>query len=638
MAEQLQTQLWITKGATVTHEEREYEILRICDINQVIAADTETGAKVLLNLGSVGPQKVIERPQPRPLRDFDILSVPDELWEIAKQRLEWIRPLLVNPYWHSKALAKEIAEKAGVSRATVYRWVAAYRSTASLSSLIPQTNMRGGKNSSRLLPEVEALIEDVFKNFYETSQKRSKAKTLVELRRRCSAADLPLPAMNTMRVRLRRTESRERTKNREGEAAAYAKHDPIRGTITDADWPLAILMIDHTLLPVMIVDDVHRKPIGRAWITLAIDVFSRVCLGMYLSLDAPSAMSAGQCIVHAILPKNKWLRKFGIEGDAWPFWGMMSTLHADNAREFRGDMLKAACREYDVDLHLRPVKKPRYGTHIERLMGTVSEELKGLKGATFSGPDEKGDYDSEGNACLTFDELEHWFAVFFEKYHTCEHKGIATSPRNKWREGLLGTKRKPGRGIPAIRTDEELLHINFMPFEERTIHDYGVIIDKVQYYSDVLRPYMNARDPEHPKESRKFRFRRDPRDICQLYFFDERAGKYYAIPYRDTSLPPVSIWELRKAQTRGKELGISPDDEKAIFDLITRQREIEDDAASKTKLARREQQRRKQHENARGTKKETMPTVHPSRPASTWERGEEFLDYDPDEIIVEDDD
>lgn len=330
-------------------------------------------------------------------------------------------------------------------------------------------------------PSEEQLLK------FEAGEMPAPAETVSEIRRRCSNAGLRLPATNTIRTRLERTKGRKRTLLRHGEAAAYAMHDPSLGSIPDADWPLSLVQIDHTLLPVIIVDDVHRKPINRAWITLAIDVNSRVCLGMYLTLDAPSAMSAGMCISHAILPKEAWLRRLNVTSVEWPVWGVMGVLHMDNAREFRGDMLKVACRQYDIDMHLRPVKKPRYGAHIERLMGTVTQGLKSIKGATFSGPQEKGEYDAEGNACMTFSEIERWLILFFAKYHIETHNGIGMSPLRKWREGLLGTKNKPGRGLPARRLDEEELRINFTPWIERTIQDYGVLIDDVHYYHDVLR-------------------------------------------------------------------------------------------------------------------------------------------------------
>ncbi len=162
-----------------------------------------------------------------------------------------------------------------------------------------------------------------------------------------------------------------------------------------------------------------------------------------------------------------------------------------------------------------------------------------------------------------------------------------------------------------------------------------MLIDDVHYYHDVLRPWINAPHPEFARHRRKFRFHRDPRDISQLYFFDEIAGRHFSIPYRDTSLPPVSIWELREAHRRADERGIPHDNEKAVFALLNEQRAVEAEAAEKTKAARRAQQRRVEHTKARKDKIEDLPQV--SNPASSAlppaVRG-----YDPDAVQPLDDD
>ena len=629
------TQYWITKGATVTNDGREYVILNLADVNLVLARDAETGNKVLLKIGELGPPRQVAPRDAPDVVDPELLDASEFDWAIAQKRRQWIEPLLLSRYQHSNAMYDQVATEAEVSRATVYRWVAAYRATGTLSSLLPMHRNRGGKAKPRISPEVEAIIANVIENFHDTDQHTTITATIKEIRRLCSNAGLSLPAANTIRIRLNQTNGPERTQARFGEAVAHAKHQPIKGVIPDADWPLSIVQIDHTLLPVMIVDDKHRKSIKRAWITLAIDVFSRVCLGMYLSLEAPSAMSAGMCIAHSILPKDEWLRRRGIASVEWNMWGVMGILHMDNAREFRGDMLKAACRVYDIDIHLRPVKKPRYGAHIERLMGTVTEGLKTLRGATFSGPDELYEYDPEGNACMTISEVEKWLVLFFARYHLEDHRGIGMAPLGKWRQGLLGTKDKPGRGLPARRTDEELLRINFTPFVERTIQAYGVVIDDIHYYHDVLRAWMGVMDSEFPKHKRKFRFHRDPRDISQLYFYDEISKRYVVIPYRDSSLPPVSIWEWRNAQGLAEKRGISKENEKAVFAIINEQRALEEDAASKTKVARREAQRRVEHEKTRAEKKKTMPKV--SAPSVVSAPPPTIRGYNPDDVQALDD-
>ena len=629
-------QYWLTKGATVTNAGREYVILNTADINLVLARDVETGNKVLLKIGDLGPPTQVLEKSGALAADTDLLEVSEFDWDVAKKRRDLIEPLLLHHYQRSNALYDQIASDAGVSRATIYRWVTAYRSTGTLASLVPMYRNRGGKAKPRIAPEVEAIIAITLKNFHDTNQHASKAATITEIRRLCSNANLNLPAVNTIRARIRQTDGPERTLARYGAAVAHAKHQPIKGVIPDAEWPLSIVQIDHTLLPVMVVDDKHRKSIKRAWVTLAIDVFSRMCLGMYLSLEAPSAMSAGMCIAHAILPKEDWLRRKGITSVEWPMWGVMGILHMDNAREFRGDMLKVACRVYDIDIHLRPVKKPRYGAHIERLMGTVTEGLKTVKGATFSGPDELYEYDPEGNACMTLAEIEKWLILFFARYHLEDHGGIGMPPLDKLRQGLLGHKGKPGRGLPARRIDEELLRINFTPFIERTIQGYGVVIDDVHYYHDILRAYMGVMDPQFPKHKRKFRFHRDPRDISQIYFYDDISKRYVAIPYRDSSLPPVSIWELRNAQGLAEKRGISKENEKAVFAIINEQRALEDDAASKTKVARREAQRRTEQEKTRAEKKTTMPNVSAKPKASAPPPA--VKGYNPDDVQALDDD
>lgn len=477
---------------------------------------------------------------------------------------------------------------------------------------------------------MKLILDDYVQEQYLTQQRPSVAKAAQEIRRRCHVAELdPLPAVSTIYRHLSWLDERESLKRREGRRAAEQRFRVNIGSIPGAEYPLAIVQVDHTLLPVIIVDDKHRKSIGRAWITLAIDVFSRVCLGMYLTLESPSAMSAGMCISHAILPKDDWMARQGCGDIEWPFYGPMDVLHMDNAREFRGKMLAVATREYHIDIHFRPVKNPRFGAHIERLMGTVSEELKGLKGATFANPQQKGEYDAEGNACMTFDELEKWLILMFARYHRDVHSGIGTTPTTKWREGILGTRGKMGRGIPPVLTDAEKVRIDFMPYIERTIQGDGVREDGIHYFHDVLRPWVGERDPANPRRGKQFRFRYDPRDKSVLYFFDTDLKRYQAIPYRDSSLPPASVWELRAAKSAAKAAGMKDYRERDLFALLTRQRELEEAAAANTKAARRAEQQRKQQNKARVRKSQDLPRaskVEPSRSPPAI-RG-----YDPDDI------
>src|SRR5256885_5630668 len=80
--------------------------------------------------------------------------------------------------------------------------------------------------------------------------------------------------------------------------------------------------------------------------------------------------AAGMALAMGMLPKQDYLASLGLPG-RWPVHGKIRKVLCDNAKEFRGEALKFGCKENAIDLELRPVKQPRYGAYIERLVGNV---------------------------------------------------------------------------------------------------------------------------------------------------------------------------------------------------------------------------------------------------------------------------
>ena len=548
-----------------------------------------TGELVHADLSDLAPAHSKEAKRP------DLAYIHDEAWQLAKTRLAAIKPLLNNPLRTRSAVTK-VANHHSVSTNTLYSWIRAYESSGSLSSLLPKT--RKDKGNTKLDEQVEEIIQEVIATDYLTKQRKSQQKVCDEVHRRCAKQELTAPHDNTIRNRIKALSGDLVTSKRQGRKTADLSYRPHEGPFPGANWPLAVVQIDHTKLDIILVDDHYRRPIGRPWITLSFDVFSRMVTGFYVSFDPPSALSTGLCLAHSILPKEKWLAKYQTQNE-WPVWGLPATVHADNAREIRGHMLQRACEEYGIDLEWRPVGRPNCGAHVERVLGTVAKEIHTLPGTTFSSPREKGEYKSEKKASLTLSEFESWLTVYIvDVYHQKLHSSIHTSPMAEYRKGIFGNDDKPGCGLPAKVADEDRLRLDFMPYETRTIQDYGVVIDEIHYYHDVLRPWINAPDPAEPRRKRKFTFRRDPRDISQLWFYDPDVHQYYPIPYRDTSHPAISIWELREAKKQAKADGKQHLDEQALFEAYERMREIETQAVEKSKAARRAKQRRSSHQKA----------------------------------------
>lgn len=484
-----------------------------------------------------------------------------------------------------------VAEEYNIHMTTVYKWLKRYEADGLLTGLGPKT--RSDSGATKLSKELEVIIQSCIEEEYLTGQRKKVSAVYKTIQIQCRNANIPAPHINTVRNRINQLSDTLKISRRYGHKKAKEIQEPIQGEFPHADYPLAVIQIDHTPFDIILVDDEHRMSVERPWVTMAIDVYSRMVTGFYVSYEEPSATSVGVCIANSILPKDKWLAEHDIATD-WPCWGIPRTVHADNAKEFRGSMLQRASEEYGFTIEWRPVARPHFGGHIERLLGTFATEIHNLPGTTFSNTRQREGYDSEKKSAMTLKEFEKWLSILItENYHQRFHSSIQCSPLKRYEEGILGTASTAGVGLPKRVQDEETLRINFLPYEERTVQNTGITIDGVQYFHDVLRVWINAPSENSKKLKRKFICRRDPRNISIIWFFDPQINTYFPIPYRNTRLPAISIWELRAAQKKLKADGYEEINEDLIFNAIVKMREIEEQAVKTTKKARRSQQRRK---------------------------------------------
>ncbi|MDW6002335.1 Mu transposase C-terminal domain-containing protein [Vibrio mangrovi] len=577
----------LSRGSSVFYEGFQYFILQIIDLSHVLAEKEASGEIKKLRISELNFE-----PDSKKVKSPAIDAMPDKDWQIAQSRLEIIRPL-VGKSDRTKADVERVAEKHGFHINTLYKWLRLYEADNLLTSLTP--NRRSDRGSTKLTPEVEAIISSCIEDEYLTKQKKSVVIVYTEVERLCRNADLSAPHINTVRNRIDSISRKLRISRRFGAQKAHRELHMNEGEFPHADFPLSVVQIDHTPLDIIIVDDEYRLPLDRPWLTMAIDIYSRMVVGFYISFDAPSETSVGSCLAHAILTKDTWLAEHDIDAE-WPCWGLPRTVHADNAKEFRGKMLQKACDLYNINLEWRPVARPHFGGHIERLLGTFAKKIHALPGTTFSNIQERGEYDSCKESIFTLKEFEHWFANQIQIYHHDFHSSIGRSPISKYEEGILGSKTTKGVGLPARVKDEHALRLNFLPYVERTIQSYGIQIDKINYYHDVLRVWINSTVDGKSKLKRTFIFRRDPRNISVVWFFDPQLETYFPIPYRNNSFPAVSLWEVRTAKKKLKDDGMKTINEDVIFESIEKMREIEKSAAKKTKKARKSHQRRKVHE------------------------------------------
>lgn len=577
-------------GLPVRYDGHDCIILDLPSLDRVLIRHAESG-----KTEQVSPHLLSDATDRPPAKHPHFLTVPDDKWQQAWQRHEWIRPLLSRPS-RDRTLdeVRQIAEVAGVTPSTIYRWIKLVEETGTVSSLLRAP--RNDARKSRLTPEQDELIQATIEEFYLVMERPSVVETWEELKLRCLDRGISAPHLSTVRGRILQLSEHLRTSRRHGVKAARYTLEPLRGSFPGATHPLAVYQIDHTPADIILVDDINRDPIGRPTLTLVIDVCTRLIAGFYLSLDPAGALPTGLALANAILPKEALLATLGI-ASTWPIWGLPQKIHADNAKEFRGSMLERACQEYGIIIENRPKGMPQYGGHIERSFRSFMQRTHRVSGTTFSNVQDKGEYNAEGKAILTLSEFNAWFTTFIVMYyHHKAHNGLdKVPPIRLYEKMILGSAEQPGIGLPERIRNEEKLRLDFTPHVERTVQEYGIVIDGIEYYSDVLRPWIHARDPANAKLKRKFIFARDPRDISQVYFQHPDTRQYAPVPYRNAAHPPMSLWELRAVLRRLAEDPGLQVDEAHIFEGLRKLREIEQQALAKTtqaKQAKRQRARR----------------------------------------------
>ncbi len=308
-----------------------------------------------------------------------------------------------------------------------------------------------------------------------------------------------------------------------------------------------IVQIDHTAVDVVLIDDEYRLPIGRPWVTLAIDAYSRMITGYYVSFDPPSETSVALCVAHSICSKDEWLLLHDVDAE-WPVWGTPDTIHADRYEEFSLSVFQHSCVTHNINLEFTYVKQPRYGHHIRRLLGSFVLQ-DNLPGTTFSSVEDITCSGPDNQSVMTKSEFDTWLAKYIcSVYHKSVHVDLGTTPLRQLEIGVFGNAAIVCSGLPPKPNDRFTFSLDFMPYVMCTVDPHGVTHDDFIYYDDVLLPWVNATDFEQPSTRRKFMFRYDPSDLRQLWFFAPNVGHYLKIPLSDVTVDPISIWQLRLAK------------------------------------------------------------------------------------------
>lgn len=390
---------------------------------------------------------------------------------------------------------------------TLRRWRAAYcKAESAMGSgyigLLPEAR-RG--NSKAKLPELSrTLMEEFITGDYETLKQKTVYASWLALKSACDKKGVVLPSYKTYRLAIRRRPVLERTLKRQGTRAAYQREAAYWEldfkTPPHGDRPFEIAHIDHTELDVECLCSRTGRVLGRPWLTLLTDAFSRRVLAFYLTFDAPSYRSCmmvlRECVGrHSRLPQ---------------------IIVVDGGREFQSTYFETLLARYEVTKKTRPPAQPRFGSVCERLFGTANTQfLHNLRGNTqvvVNVRQVTQSVNPKGQAVWPFEELQRRFAEYaYEVYDTLSHPALGASPREVYEAGLMKTGARAHR---QISYDHEFL-VFTLPTTPRgtakVVPGKGIQIHYLYYWSDLFR------DPEIEKAAIPVRY--DPFDAGTAHAF-----------------------------------------------------------------------------------------------------------------------
>jgi putative transposase len=497
-------------------------------------------------------------------------EIDEALWDEACRRADAIREFLKRRAGSATtAEVAGLAAEMGVSQATAYRLIKLFRAGGTVLSLVDRK--RGRPQGHRILDDRrQEIIRTTINAFYLKRNRPTVSQLVREVRTNCILAGLKSPHRKTIVARLEDIDLQKRAKRR-GEQKIVKATTAVPGSF-EVSRPLEVVQIDHTKADIFVVDEETRQPIGRPWLTLAMDVGSRMVTGFYLTMEAPSRLSTSLCLLHSVFDKSAWLREREIT-EPWPVAGLPDTLHVDNGPDFRSRAFKRGCQDAGIAIEWRPPGEPRFGGHIERLIGTQMGKLHLLPGTTFSNAQEIGEYDSKRHAALSLRELERHIALdIVGSYHQSVHSSLGRPPIAVWREH---------EGKTPLRLPQDRLRfwLTFLPEQERTLRPDGIHLFKLRYWSPALSADLG-------RTGQRILVKYDPRDLSRV-FIRRPSGNFVEARYADVTLPSITLHEALTARRTLLEKGRREVDTRTIVRTATAQRDLIEAATRKTAVARR---------------------------------------------------
>lgn len=479
---------------------------------------------------------------------YDQVPPSDEENFAMLRRLEYVKAILSKTvYYCSKRIVEpvieevstEIDDHAPPAFSSVCRWVKIYiESNYSATSLKPKLTHRR-KKSSLFGDDVEAAIVVLIDEKYLTKKRRPAVEVADEIHAELPFYDdidprkVKLPSHRTLMRRITNTDPyqviyKRRSKYEADKVfrAAGAKKTTFR--------VLEVVEADGNKVDVVLVDPTENVEIGRPYLTLLVDRYSKCILSYVLSLIPFSNVTVLKALKGAVNEEN------GLPG------GSIEKIIVDNGCDYISNATKNLCNHMGTTIEYGAPRDPNSKPFVERLFRTLNSQLiHQLEGTTFSNPTDKGDYDSVKFCSISLEQLDDYISKWISIYHQSLHDGLKDIPIQVWNQSVI---RHPIAHYPA--NDIELIA---KTVTHKSINKGRVRYKNIFWYSHALET-INQR-LKTDKKSKTVDVYIDELDLSRVFIRDPYNPN--AFIQADSTDPEytseLSLYEHMIIQSRVKE-------------------------------------------------------------------------------------
>ncbi|MBW9051162.1 hypothetical protein [Rhizobium mesosinicum] len=295
------------------------------------------------------------------------------------------------------------------------------------------------------------------------------------------------------------------------------------------DYPMQILEMDEHKIDLMRIlknmnrwkllhPDVQAKigEMGRPWLSVAMDAYSRSVCGMRLLVGDPDGEEAVATLAMAVRNKEveTALSGYSIE---WPQCGTPDAVHTDAGAGYISSEFQKAVIGLTGKHRIPPSKHPHLRARVERFFRTLnSRYMHMFSGRTFSNVLDRDNYDPRKFAHLTHQKLaELLIQLIVGAYHNTPHRGLnGQTPLEVW---YLGSQLE--RPVPPPPNEQDYRDIFGLQLT-RKIGSHGLTFLFIPYWSDELAKAQGT------KFGDELNVRVNDQDLSALSFQDPADGSW----------------------------------------------------------------------------------------------------------------